>query len=125
MCITCQGVHRAFAAGRRRPTSGLYRGAGGTMAGSLPRALEKLAFTVVRKAIWLAERVDRTRAPGAEDTPAAQLHPEIRALLTLQQLIMPKGAALYASPKTRRARARRDARIFSGPPAAVAAVSDL
>ncbi len=122
MCHTCQDALREAA-------SALFWGipvrSGGIMAGSLPRTVEKLAFTLVRRAIWLAERVERTRTARAENALAAQLHPEIRALLLLQRLVAPKDASLYASPKTRRARARRDARVFSGPPAPVGAVSDL
>src|SRR5688572_2399539 len=96
------------------------------MAGSLPGRVEKLAFTLVRRAIWLAERLERARAGSAENASQhARPHPEIQALLLVQQLVIPKGPALYSSPVTRRARARRDARVFGGTPAAVGKVSEL
>jgi acetyl esterase len=96
------------------------------MASSVVRAIERLVFALVRRAIGVVERVDRVRAAGAGAAgPDLRPHPEIQALLKLAQLVTPKDATLFSSPKVRRARARRDARVFGGVPAQLAKVSDL
>jgi acetyl esterase len=87
--------------------------------------VEKIEFAVVRKVLGAMQHVDRVRrARAGEPAGDRSPHPEIRALLKLQQLIMPKDA-LTRSVASRRARARRDARVFAGTLAHVRKVSDL
>lgn len=94
------------------------------MAGSPVRsALEKLEFRIVRSMVGALERVERVRTARSTAPPERTPHPQIKALLTLQQIVLPKDDS--APPAVRRARARRDARVFSGPPAPVGSVRDL
>jgi acetyl esterase len=94
------------------------------MPGSLLRTIEKIEFALIRKVLVAMERVERARRARAGEPSERAPHPEIRALLKLQQLVMPKNARLR-SPGLRRARARRDARIFAGVPVQVGKVSEL
>jgi acetyl esterase len=88
------------------------------------KTLEKVQFHIVRSLLSAIERVERARAAQQGLREGERPHPEIRALLKLAQLVSPKNEAMY-SPLTRRARARRDARVFAGPKVSVGHVIDL
>jgi acetyl esterase len=89
------------------------------------RTIERLEFALVRKLLAAMARADHARRAKAGSANGSDgPHPEIRALLRLQQIIMPKNVALRSAGK-RRARARREARIFGGERVEVGKVSEL
>jgi acetyl esterase len=98
---------------------------GGSMRGSVVRTIEKIEFAVVRRVLSAMERIDRARRARAGQAPLDRSpHPEIRALLKLQQLVMPK-EKLSRDPVARRIRARRDARVFDGARVRLHKITDL